>query len=162
MISYKEIDNKVLNVFGLKNFTTLSNVKTKNRYELGKNHVGHDRFVIAHLLATKLLKETFDNKKLWIRLVLWDEKDESVLENPIIFPLLDSLKFKKIKDNSLVLYYLLDKIDFNKIDGLIKSSVGYELGIDNTLNISCFYFDIDFSTILNIYDDRGLDIVTIK
>ena len=40
----------------------------------------------------------------------------------------------------------------------MKSSIGYELGIEDTLNITCLYFN-DL-IILNVYDDRGLDVVT--
>jgi hypothetical protein len=159
MISYKKIDYKLLDVFGLNDFTTLSNVKSKIRYELGNNHKDKDRFNIAFSIATELLNKYFRGKSLYIRLILWDEIDESILLNPIILPLMKFLKFKKIEDGSLVLYFLLDVFNLDLIDGLIKSSIGYELGMDNTLNMTCFYFDSDFSIILNIYDDRGLDVI---
>lgn len=39
-----ELDRKILSSFGLKNFTTLSNLKSKIRYELGQDFNGKRRF----------------------------------------------------------------------------------------------------------------------
>lgn len=153
-----ELDDKILNDFCLEDFTTLSNVKSKIRYELGLNYNGNERFETAFATAEKLFIKYFKDNKLWIRLILWDIKDESMLLHSALYPLNDFLKFKVINDDSLVLYFLLEKFDFTVVEGLVKSSIGYELGIEDTLNITCFYFN-DL-IILNVYDDRGLDVVT--
>ena len=153
-----ELDDKILNDFGLDDFITLSNMESKIRYELGLNYNGNERFEIAFATAEKLFIKYFKDSKLWIRLILWDIKDESVLLHSVLYPLNNFLKFKVINDGSLVLYYFLEKFDFNVIESLVKSSIGYELGIEDTLNITCLYFN-DL-IILNVYDDRGLDVVT--
>ncbi len=159
MISEKKIDKKIKDTFRLKNFYTLSDVEDKIRYELSENDNVNVQFDKVYLEAVKIVTNYFFDKNLWIRVNVWNETDDSILSNLVLKPLKEDLKFKRNEEEGLVVYFFLDRFELNKSEGLIKSSVGYELGLEEKLNITCLYFNFDELIILNIYDDRGIDVV---
>ncbi len=161
MIEPNEIDLKLKETFGLKNFLSLTNLDKRNRVELGQDYDGSKRIKVAVTKAIEELNSCFKGENLWLRVILWDKTDEKDLLNPVLESIKENLKYSLIEDNSFILYYFFDIFDIDKIITLVKSSIYYDLGIEPSINITCFYFNLETQILVNIYDDRGMDIVEI-
>lgn len=159
MIIYPEIDKNVYDIFNITDFSSLGNIESKIRIELGEDYKSKERISFALNKANDIMDVCFKNQELFLRIILWDKVDDSDLLNPVLEPIKSHLKFKKIEDESLILYYYFEKFDFREIESLVKSSICFELGVEPSINMTCFYFNFETPVLLNIYDDRGLDIV---
>lgn len=115
----------------------------------------------------------FENNEIWVRLVLWNlqfsdtyndliscgfnfEKSDKVLEvtNPVGLD-------EDQKEDTKVCYLHYKTYEFEKIEPLLTAIFSYELALEPSANISAVFMDVNNSlTLINPYDDRGLDIIT--
>lgn len=155
-----KIEERLKKEFKLSDFHSLIDSKA-NRYRviLGGDLENEERAKHAKSKAIQILKHNFENKSIWIRLVLWDEVDEAILQSTILKNLIDKIKFKKIEDDSLVLFLYFDSFNEIELKKLVESSINYELGFNPSINMTCFYFNFETPILINIYDDRGMDLV---
>ncbi len=156
------MDERIINTFKLRGLTTLSNsLLNVQEIELSFKESTikgcQDAVDQASMVILKLLKD----KRVWLRIILWDETNTNILKNEILLPIFENLKSSKIEDGSLVLFYYFDLFDITKVESIIKSSIYYDQALLPSINSTCFYFSFDDNpTIINIYDDRGMHVIT--
>ena len=144
--------------FGHSKFNTLTDVVDKIRLELG-GEKGDDEYraTLAYERALDVLNTTFAGKNIWLRVILWDTiitNEELGINDP------DLIKFDIKTENSRTLYLHCSQYDTYIVGLILKLIINYELAIEPGLNIQCFYCNFDLPVLVNVYDDRGMDIVT--
>jgi hypothetical protein len=159
--SYKEIiDKNSLTVFS-------------SRIELGEDLEGEKRINQGLIRSRDIFNFVFENDDIWIRLILWDiefldtynslvacgfkfDECDNVYEvsNPVG---LDEYQLEDTK----VCYLHYKKFEFEKIKPLLSAIFTYELDVEPSANVSAVFLKKNlYLTLINPYDDRGLDILT--
>jgi len=156
-ISESHIDTKLIEIFEIKDFFTISNVTNHKRIDLSNDNNSIDLNTLV-LKAITILNEHFD-KNIWIRITLWDKTENAELDNMVLQSIKSFLQFKKVEENSLILYYFIEHFEAITVQNLVQSSIYFDRGLQPSINMTCFYFNFDIPVLINIYDDRGMDIV---
>lgn len=116
----------------------------------------------------ELLKKLFWKDNIYICLILyWNKR----LPNNTI----KSLKLRwiynivedcnetlTIKNDDITNFLYFTKTDFNTINKLNKSLLEKDFWVFPELYLNCFYFNFDKKLLINLYDDRWMDIISIK
>ena len=122
-------------------------------------------------------KEIFRDKDIWIALILWNIERATVKELEVCGFNFENADFKFegskydsvfVGDNfenfqdSQILYLYYNRFDFLKLKGLVKAIAGFELGVEPSANITCYFlnFETGNEVLLNLYDDRGMEFLT--
>jgi len=146
-------------LFGMANISSLSGSSDKIRFDLGGDFESDQRVEIAHQRASEVLTYIYNKKEIWIKITLWSKKDEQELES--LLNKSDIIFQKETKGQKLI-YLYFEQFELSIVDPLIKAIIGFELGYDYGLNITCLYYNFEIPALTNIYDDRGMDIVIIN
>ena len=163
MINAYNIENKIEEVFGKIPLNTISSVsENRIRIENSQDDLADNK--LSFINSMKILESIFEDKEVWIQIVLW--KDNS-LDNLIKcgFNKTDfSSNFNREiifnEANVIVKYLHLNKFSVVSVTPFIKAVINYDLGIDPLSDITCFYLNFDIPALVNIYDDRGIDVLT--
>lgn len=158
----EEIDRKLRSDFGITDFLTLSKHEKAVRYYLNNDAKGDARALKAQRLALNYIESKFSKGDIYLRIVLWDLTHDFEIKNPILKPLSGYIIDKKEKDETSILYYYLPKYFRKHVSDLITAVVNYDLGIEPSLEMKCYYLNFAEMKALNVYDDRGLDYVEIS
>jgi hypothetical protein len=156
----------------------LQHFSKKNDYSfkinLAKSKDYRKRSTEALITARKTLDIFFNDRPLIIRLVVWnkDMVDLNFIKKEIIkinevdveLDLSNSITLSENEKEdtcSLCLYY--KRYSFEKISNLVLSVINNEIGRNPALNATfyCINFEDD-PFLINIYDDRGLEILFAK
>lgn len=154
--SAQKFDRLSKELFGITSFNTLSNINGKLRLNLSDEEQNEEeRGRIAYKKAISILNRIFQNKSIWLRVILWDDYtlEQLGIQNK------EFLKFTDYSDENKVLYFYIPLYNEIIIKMIVRSIINYEIGLQPSLNISCLYFNFDNSIVANVYDDRGMDIV---
>lgn len=143
------------------------------RIALGGELKRQKRVEQALTRSNDIFNLVFDKKEIWVRLILWNlkfqethdkliscgfrfEENDGVLEvnNPI------NLNNAQLED-AKVYYIHYNEFDFEKIKPLLSAIFSFELAIQPSADISAVFLNTqDSLTLINPYDDRGLNIIT--
>jgi len=157
----KDLDKKVIEVFNVRSFKTLADTPCKEKVLFGEHGNDIEKSERAITMSENILNHYFDGKNIYIRLTIWDKRYlKKYVKN--IFNLQKYITDSLVNDDSIVLYYYINNYNFQLIEKIVKSIVNYELGLAPYLNATCYYFNFDVPVLVNVYDDRGLDIVLPK
>lgn len=158
----KAIESRLDQTFGTIDRTTLSKIKgNRTRFELGGSYEFIDRVNHAINKAQEVLNYCFEGKGIWLRIILWDTDAEISMLKAGLKKSAFHTYYKEKFENEDVLYLQLVKYESILIEPLIKSVVNYELGEDPSANITCYYINFENQIIANLYDDRGMDVVSL-
>ena len=162
--SIKQFDLAFENAFGeIKiNKHSLSNIsKERIRFNLGGDlHDVKSRVNQSLLRSKQILTDCFKGEDTWLRITLWNhgEKD-NLIKAGLKIDSTDVVLEENIDgDDILVLY----KNNYSEsfFNTIILSNINYEIGETPSANFTCYFINFSIPVVVNIYDDRGIDIVT--
>ena len=154
-------EKEFLKRFGEISMTTLSKIKdSRVRIDLGEGLEGNSRVQQALNRAMEILDYCFTGKDLWLRIILWEiDALEALKIKEENFDEVDfKLEWKEDDYDVLCLYY--KEYSFSVVSSIVISILNYEMALEPSANITCYFVDFSGSTVVNIYDERGCDIHT--
>jgi hypothetical protein len=153
-----EFEDDFTRTFGNINRSTLSSInENRLRFELGGEEVDSNRIKQALDRSNQILQYGFHNLDIWLRIILWSDKEEGFLEKAgLATQSADSAFKQKNEEETLYLYY--NKFSKSLIEPIITSIVNYEMAEEPSANITCYFVNFEKQLVINIYDDRGMDI----
>jgi hypothetical protein len=144
--------------FGDIDRNTLSKIKDDRlRIELGGKKDGSARLPQILSRCNSILRFCFDNKVFWLRIILWSDKEEINLKNAG-FSFHKASKVFRLKGEYETLYMHFNRYSKTFALPIIKSIVNFDMAEEPSANITCYFVSFSRPLIINIYDDRGLDI----
>jgi hypothetical protein len=158
IITATDFEDNFTTIFGDINRSTLSSInENRLRFELGGEEVGSNRIKQALDRSNQILQYCFHNLDIWLRIVLWSDKEEGFLEKAgLVIQSAYSTFRQKNEEETLYLYY--DKFSKSLVEPIITSIVNYELAEEPSANITCYFVNFEKQIVINIYDDRGVDV----
>lgn len=114
----------------------------------------------------KIFKNLFLDDEIFIWLILFWNKTLphttiKSLKDRKLFQLIEKSEENMILKNSVNNYfYYFSKIDFNELKDINKAIIEKDFAIPPQLNLDCFYFNFNKWIVINLYDDRGMDIIS--
>jgi hypothetical protein len=157
-----DIDKKIIEHFKISDFNTLRNSSLKRRYNLAVGINDHlKRSKIACAEACEMMGKYLSNS-VYIRLILWNKNNEQDL-NIQVLNKVDKFRCDcSIIDNGVVGYYHINNFDISQINELVQAHINFELGLEPSINATIYYIDFEAKVLINLYDDRGLDIISLN
>jgi len=143
--------------FGDIDRSTLSSlIENKLRFDLGGKEVGLERIKKANDRSNQILQYCFDESPIWLRIILWDEKGEINLRSAGL-DIESADNYFRDYTHENVLYLHFEKFPA-LLNPVVTSIINYDMAEEPSANITCYFIDFDKSVIINIYDDRGMDV----
>jgi len=152
------------NTFGDIDRSTLYGVEEDNALGIelgGRGNSEAQRLKQAFSRGNKILQYCFGGKSIWLRIILWTDKEQRNLADAGFSMDKATKVFKQKEDYETFHKYETLYIHFNRysklsLSPLTKSNINYDSKVDPCAQITCYYIDLDSKLIINIYDDRGL------
>ena len=146
--------------FGDIDRTTLSALnENRLRFELGSEEDGLLRIKQASDRSNQIVQYCFNELPIWLRIILWDENAEIDLDKAGLAKKdIDNTFKSKNNQGEEVLYLYFHKCLPILISPIITSIINYDLAEDPSANITCYFINFEKAIIINIYDDRGMDV----
>lgn len=159
------------------------NNELKLRFEMGGKLKSKKRITQVLKRFEEISSYIFDNKEVWILLIIWDSKGNNKKELlnsgfEKSLSLADEYYTGKLRDEVIdihnfnieafedaeILYIKYKIYNFNAIFPIVYSKAGFELGANNTAGIVAYFisFSDEQPILLNLYDDRGMELLTTK
>lgn len=155
-----------------------NNSELKLTFEMGGDEDGIKRVNQVVQRFKEISDYIFKDKEVWVLLIIWDangsNKKEllssgfninnatSYFHGDLNDGLINKENFYEDALNEAeILYIKYDLYQFECIFPLVYSKAGFELGIDNTAGIVSYFITFENPPILlNVYDDRGMELLT--
>lgn len=151
-----DFEKEFIDKFGDIDRTSLSK-QVKIRCELGGEESDLRRVEQALDRAIKIFSTCFKDSDIWLRVVLWDKKAMENLKAAGLCLQDATIEFGSNTDNS-IRYIYYEKFSKSIIYPFISTIINYDLGYEPSANITCYFLNFNLRVIVNLYDDRGLDI----
>lgn len=158
----------------INNFFLKENYKVV--FRMGESEDAHKRVEEVANKFQYISEYVFKNNKVWLLLFVWEEEDIKKLQKDKLIQCANTIY--KIHHSDNILSYLpydtealyeasifvleYNEFEYRVFENLIKQHIGYELALDDTLNINFYLVSISpkYNALLNLYDDRGLELLT--
>ena len=159
MISdFNDFDKLFADTFGDIDRTTLSSIyENRLRLELGADESGLNRIEQAIGRTMQFLQYCFQEMPVWLRLILWSEAEEKNLEQAGLIIRHADIAFRQENAEYVVLYLNFKKVS-EPVRSVITSIINYEMAEEPSANLTCYFINFEKPVIINVYDDRGMDI----
>ena len=159
LYSHNDFEKLVDKTFGEIDRTTLSSIhENRIRLELGESELEMNRFKQAFLRADEVFRFCFEDFSVWLRIVLWTDAEEKNLEQAGLAIETADIVFRTKVDGNEVLYLNYRRYSCEMVGAVIKSIINYEMAKDPSANITCYFINFEKRLMINVYDDRGMDI----
>lgn len=143
------IDEQLKTKFKILSFDTISNIENRKRVNF-KNTENELQDLYEEV--SNLIIQLFNQNNILIRLTFWNKQEYNPKEyNSNTIDILH-------KKDSIILLLKFNFFD-DQLFNIIKRHLNFELAIAPSLNVTCFMFNFNIRTLLNIYDDRGADFI---
>ncbi|TCC97852.1 DUF3885 domain-containing protein [Pedobacter hiemivivus] len=153
-----DFENQFIEKFGdIDRITLRSLTKNKLRFELGGDETDLNRVSQAKDRSSQILQYCFNGLPIWLRIILWDKEGEMDLSNAGLAIETSDKNFRDENEED-ILYLYLKKYSPLIVSPIVTSIINYEMAEEPSANITCYFVDFDRSIIMNIYDDRGMDV----
>lgn len=153
-----DFENQFIEKFGDIDRTTLRSLtKNKLRFELGGDEMDLNRVSQAKYRSNQILQYCFNGLPIWLRIILWDKRSEIDLNNAGFTIETSDNNFRDENEEG-ILYLYLKKYSPSIVSPIVTSIINYEMAEEPSANIACYFVDFHRSVIVNIYDDRGMDV----
>ncbi|WP_158799432.1 DUF3885 domain-containing protein [Pedobacter sp. L105] len=144
--------------FGDIDRTSLSSLGiNKLRFELGGEEEDLTRINQATERSNLILRYCFGDLPIWLRIILWQKDEESSSESIRLVLGKADLVLRDQKEEE-VLYLHFKKYLQSQISPIATSIINYEMAEEPSSNITCYFVNFERSIVINIYDDRGMDV----
>lgn len=156
----------------------VTNTELKVRFEMGKNEKGNKRVRQVLERFKEISEFIFQDEEIWVLLVIWDANgqnkkellnsgfDETQASEYYHGHIGDGLIRKELFsddafDDAEILYLKYQNYSFSKIRPIVYSKAAFELGFKNTAGIVAYFMSFkDKPILLNLYDDRGMEVLS--
>lgn len=146
--------------FGVIPETSLSGIRRNRiRLDLGGD-ITEDVSRVQQAVArsSAALDYCFEGKGLWLRIILWSDRELSSLKTAGLKLHLAAKVFEwKEQDYDVILIWY-KHYSFELISPIVNSIINWDLCREPSANITCYFIDFTDQVVVNIYDDRGCDI----
>ncbi len=128
----------------------------RDRFHIENFESNEIRIAFANMFLTTSLQGKF-----WIRLSLYNNLDKNLKE--LISAGFDVKfhedAFQKAIEEGTVIWKEFDRYSIQIFKPLLESHLNFEIGLSPAINAICYFVNFDDGIVINIYDDRGMDIV---
>ncbi|VTR49076.1 DUF3885 domain-containing protein [Sphingobacterium thalpophilum] len=148
------------NAFGDLNRVSLSSIHDNRlRFELaGDLEETQSRIREAIERSTDILTYCFKNREVLLRILLWDDNAVELLEKIINGTDHQAERTRDLESECDMLYVKMKKYD-EFIGNYIKELIiHHDMAIEPSANMTCYYINFEIPVVINIYDDRGMDV----
>lgn len=153
-----EFENLFVQKFGDLDRGTLSSlVETRLRFELGGEEDGSIRIKQAVERSNQIMQYCFHESPIWVRVILWGEDEEANLETAGL-AIKDADKVFRDRQEEEILYLYFKKYSSFLASPITTSIINYEMAEEPSANVTCYFIDFAKLIIINVYDDRGMDV----
>ncbi len=153
-----DVDKSIKKEFGVKSFFTVNDLENRKRIEL--NNQGEEGVDAAIKKAFELMEKEFADGKIWIRVTLWSNKEHMKKNLHSLWPYLKNESFSQ-EANGLLLYFYLEEFDREAMFSILNAHMRCDFPTSESINAVCYFFSFYNGKLINVYDDRGMDIVGI-
>jgi hypothetical protein len=160
--SIKEFEDVFEQTFGDINKESLSTVPfNRIRFALGDDLPNIDKKVKQVVYrCDQILNDCFAKKDIWLRIILWDRKEKDNLLNAGLNVMYaDFILEGNFEGNNILILYK-KKFSGSFLKPIILSNINFEIGKNPFAHITCYFINFSIPLVINIYDDRGMDIVS--
>lgn len=155
----KDFEEKFIHIFKNVNRSTLFPIKKdKIRIELGGSLIVPNRIQQALDRSRKVIKSCFEKYPIWLRIIIWDTREKEKIKATILKVSQANLFFEDEYEGEKVLYVYYELYNEDLIHPIVLSIINFETGGEPFANITCYFINFISCLILNIYDDRGMDL----
>lgn len=152
-----DFENSFIQKFGDLDRASLSSLgKSKSRFELGGEGTDLDRIKQATERSNQILQYCFDESPIWLRIILWSDDEEENLKNAGLVVQNADKAFRNEEEEILYLYF--EKYSSLQVSSVITSIINYDMAVEPSANITCYFVNLEKLILANIYDDRGMDV----
>jgi hypothetical protein len=119
----------------------------------------------AFVRSNTVLQYCLGGKSIWLRMIFWTNREEKNLADAG-FKIHKAAKIIKQKvqfersGEYEVLYIHFKRYLKVRFSSVVRSILNYDMVIEPSAQITCYYINFKSKLIINIYDDRGLSIYT--
>lgn len=153
-----DFENQFIEKFGDIDRTTLRSLtEGKLRFELGGDEIDISRVKQAKDRSNQILQHCFNGLPIWLRITLWDNEGEVNLNNAGLDVRTSDNNFKNEGEEDVLYLYVKKYSSFIGCP-IVTSIINYEMAEEPSANITCYFVDFDRAIIVNVYDDRGMDV----
>lgn len=142
-MTLKNYDEKLVSVFKIQSFLTISTLSDIKRITFKNDDI---ELLLEEALC--LVKNLFNKDDFLARISFWDKTGQEKYSSNCIFI--------EEHEDCFIGIFRFKSLDFS-FKELLRRHLNYEKGLDPYLNITAYFFDFNYRTLLNIYDDRGAD-----
>lgn len=161
ILNSNDFNNSYNRIFPQINTNTLSVLKTNRiRIELGANKKGKKRVEQCLFRCDEILKYCFGDQDIWIRTTLWSDAEKENLVNAGFKFNKADLIFEENREENHILFIYKRQYSLSFFNPIILSIINYEINEVPFANITCYFINFSTPLIINIYDDRGMDIMS--
>ncbi|MDR0793595.1 MAG: hypothetical protein LBE82_09835 [Chitinophagaceae bacterium] len=163
IVNKDSFEKEFSNTFGNLSRESLSAIETKRvRFELGEDFFSNERIDLAIKKSTLILEYYFLTSDIWMRIIIWDKEQKNSLINLLKEYLKDKLNyfFEGVYNGEDILYIYCNVYNPPLIISIASLIINFEQGKEPSANITCYFINFVNAVIANIYDDRGMDVVS--
>lgn len=160
--SIKEFEDVFDKTFRGINKSSLSAVSyDRIRFALGGDLPNTDKKVNQVLdRCNQILQDCFLEKDIWLRIILWNKREKiNLLNAGLKITHADLILEENIEANDTLILYK-KKFSSSFLEPILLSNINYEIGKNPFANITCYFINFSIPLVINIYDDRGMDVVS--
>ena len=160
--SIKQFELALEKAFGNINRNSLSGISHgRVRFNLGGDSPNMKERLDQSLLRGKLiLQDCLKDKDIWFRITFWNEGEkDNLLDAGLNINQVDLVLEDNIDDNDILVLYKR-KFSATFINPIILSNINFEIGNKPFANFTCYFINFSIPVVINIYDDRGMDVVS--
>jgi hypothetical protein len=157
-----DFENSFIQKFGDLDRTSLGSiVENKLRFELGGEGTDSARITQAIKRSNQILQYCFDESPIWLRIILWSDEEEVNLKNAGLIVHNADKVFRNKGDEEILYLYFKKYLSF-QVSPIITSIINYDMAEEPSANITCYFVDLEKLILVNIYDDRGMDVYALN
>lgn len=154
------------------------NSELKVRFKMGEDMRGAKRLNQVLRRFEDISDFVFRDKEIWVFLIVWNANEEnakkllkemsgeqgatSYYHGKIDDGLVDKERYdEEAFEDAEIVYLKYDHYSINLILPIVYSKAGYDLGMEDTTGILAYFLCFeDHPILLNLYDDRGMELLS--
>ena len=161
------IHNKITSFFPDLNWKTLG-YENNPRIRFYFDDIKRELFEVQKL-STNIIDDIFYWNPVFIAITFFSQNSEinkkiveSIKERWLI-NILSTKEFKLLEiEEEVAWYYYFIEIQSAEIEKINKAIIEADFAVDPLLQLHCYYFCPEKHLVINLYDDRGMDIISDK
>jgi hypothetical protein len=163
--SMKNFDEAFSGLFPYTSFESLvTSPLPRVRLKMGSLSEPAERRAEVVERSLHVLSFLFDGSAMWGRIRLWDGDTDRALEKLGQYECAESavVQLRAGSDDACILLRHWKEFDAKAVVAILHAIAGYELGLEPRIDLKCYFISLSRGFIVNLYDDRGMDVVAVS